>query len=73
MSARAALLLIAGTFCVTACVDGTTPDCATPSSPCYPGDAAQDGSQDGGQSDASDASSDGTTEAGDAATDAVLD
>jgi len=37
----------------TACVDGTTPDCSTPSSGCYPVDAAGND----GQTDASDASS----------------
>lgn len=36
----------------TACVDGTTPDCSTPASGCYPGDAAPASD---GQTDAADA------------------
>lgn len=59
-----AVLLVVMT---SACVTGTTPDCSTPASGCFPGGNPQDGggdasdaasdASDGGQTDASDASS----------------
>jgi len=53
-----------------ACVDGTTPDCSTPASGCYPS------GDDAGQTDASDASSDVNSPSdggGDASNDASSD
>lgn len=50
---------------VVACVDGTTPDCSSPTSGCFPTDA-------GGQSDVAEASSDSSPPV-DAASDAVSD
>ena len=65
---RVAVLVVLA-LSATACVNGTTPDCSTPASGCYPGGNPQDASgdasdasstsdaADGGQTDASDASS----------------
>ena len=53
----------------TGCVDGTTPNCLTPDSGCYPVDAAADS----GQADASDASSDVSAAGDGATTDAASD
>lgn len=53
----------------TGCVDGTTPNCSTPDSGCYPVDAAGES----GQADASDASSDVSEAGDDATTDAASD
>ena len=55
---RAALLATLLGVSVVACVDGTTPDCSTPQSGCFPGDAA---AQPDSNSDAS-----GATDAADA-------
>ena len=66
MKRLAGVVALACSFCAIGCVDGKTPDCSTPASGCYPGDAGNAG--DGGQSDASDASSDGGSEGGSDAT-----
>ena len=65
-------LLVA--LALVGCVDGTTPDCSTPASGCYPGDGgsnptdASDGATDAASSD------DGSSEASsDASNDAVTD
>ena len=47
-------LLMVLSLLLTACVDGTTPNCTAQSSGCYPGDAGSS------QPDAGDASSDGS-------------
>jgi len=62
-----AALLAFGTFCA-ACVDGTTPDCKSPDSGCFPGDSGGP-ILDSGQSDATDASSDVSEASADAASD----
>ncbi len=64
-----------------ACVDGTTPDCSTPASGCFPGEggtpeASSEASTDGATDAAKDADvTDGESDAGDASlvTDANLD
>ncbi len=60
-----ALLALA---CAVACVTGTTPDCSTPASGCFPGGNPQDGGSDANDAndDASDASDGGQTDASDA-------
>ncbi len=55
------------------CVDGTTPDCTSEGSGCYPM-GNDGGASDSGQSDATDASSDGNPEASnDSAVDSAVD
>jgi hypothetical protein len=61
-------LLAVGAMCV-ACVDGTTPDCKSPDSGCFPGDSGGGPTVDSGQLDASDASSDVNEASADAAAD----
>ena len=59
-----------GAIVASACVDGTTPDCSTPETGCYPGE----GGTNPGDSSASDASSDASGDASsDAANDAATD
>jgi hypothetical protein len=50
-----ALLLLSALLLVAACVDGTTPDCTSQSSGCYPGDGSAP-PPDAGNADATDAS-----------------
>ena len=52
---RAALLATLLGVSVVACVDGTTPDCSTPASGCFPGDAAAQPDSNGDASGATDA------------------
>jgi hypothetical protein len=57
-----------------ACVNGTTPDCTSVDSGCFPFQNDSGPPSDSGQSDASDASSEGSPEASDdAAVDSAVD
>jgi hypothetical protein len=71
---RALLLasLGVGLLVTGGCVDGKTPDCSTPSSGCFPGDAGPqpDASDGGDASPANDAASDANA---DSSTDAPVD